>query len=161
MVSILGQVLKPGRYPIETVGSKASEMIAAAGGVAPGGADVVTLVGTRNGRSIRLDIDLPAILQSGKAELDIPVDNGDIIYVDRAPTAYIYGEVQRPGQFKVERGMTLMQALAQGGGLTPRGTQRGIKVHRRDANGVVSILDLKMNDPVARDDVIYVKESLF
>jgi polysaccharide export outer membrane protein len=161
MVSILGQVLKPGRYPIETVGSKASEMIAAAGGVAPGGADVVTLVGTRNGRSIKLDIDLPAILQSGKSELDIPVDNGDIIYVDRAPTAYIYGEVQRPGQFKVERGMTLMQALAQGGGLTPRGTQRGIKVHRRDANGVVSILDLKMNDPVARDDVIYVKESLF
>ena len=161
MVSILGQVLKPGRYPIETVGSKASEMIAAAGGVAPGGADVVTLVGTRNGRSIKLDIDLPAILQSGKSELDIPVDNGDIIYVDRAPTAYIYGEVQRPGQFKVERGMTLMQALASGGGLTARGTQRGIKVHRRDANGVVSILDLKMNDPVARDDVIYVKESLF
>ena len=117
--------------------------------------------GSRNGRPIRLDIDLPAILQSGKAELDIPVDNGDIIYVDRAPTAYIYGEVQRPGQFKVERGMTLMQALASGGGLTPRGTQRGIKVHRRDANGVVSILDLKMNDPVARDDVIYVKESLF
>ena len=161
MISILGQVLKPGRYPIETVGAKASEMIAAAGGVAPGGADGVTRVGPRHGRPIRLDIDLPAILQSGKAELDIPVDNGDIIYVDRAPTAYIYGEVQRPGQFKVERGMTLMQALASGGGLTPRGTQRGIKVHRRDANGVVSILDLKMNDPVARDDVIYVKESLF
>jgi polysaccharide export outer membrane protein len=161
VISILGQVGKPGRYPIETVGAKVSEMIATAGGVVPGGADVVTLVGTRNGRPIKLDIDLPAILQSGKTELDLEVQNGDVIYADRAPTAYIYGEVQRPGQFKLERGMTLMQALAQAGGLTPKGTQRGIKVHRRDANGAVSIIDLDLNDPVARDDVIYVKESLF
>jgi polysaccharide biosynthesis/export protein len=161
VISILGQVVKPGRYPIETVGAKISEMMAAAGGVVPGGADVVTLVGTRNGRAIKLDIDLPAIMQSGKSELDLPVENGDIIYVDRGPSAYIYGEIQRPGQFRVERGMTLMQALAANGGLTPRGTQRGIKVHRRDANGVVTILDIGMNDPVVRDDVIYVKESLF
>ena len=127
----------------------------------PGGADVVTLVGVRNGRSIKLDIDLPAILQSGKAELDIPVDNGDILYVDRAPTAYIYGEVQRPGVFRLERGMSLLQVLAQSGGVSARGTERGIKVHRRDANGAVTITDMQMNDPVVRDDVIYVKESLF
>lgn len=161
VISILGQVSKPGRYPIETVGSKVSEMIAATGGVAPGGADVVTLVGSRNGHSIKIDIDLPAILQSGKAELDIAVENGDILYVDRAPSAYIYGEVQRPGMFRLERGMSLMQVMAQAGGLTARGTERGIKVHRRDVNGAVSIIDVQMNDPVLRDDVIYVKESLF
>lgn len=161
VVSVLGQVAKPGRYPIEAVGTKVSEMVAVAGGVVPGGADVVTLVGVRNGRSIKLDIDMPAILQSGKAELDLVVENGDIIYADRGPTAYIYGEVQRPGQFKLERGMSLMQALAASGGLTARGTQRGIKVHRRDASGAVTILDIDLNDPVGRDDVIYVKESLF
>jgi polysaccharide biosynthesis/export protein len=161
VISVLGQVGKPGRFPIETVGTKVSEMVAAAGGVLPAGADVVQLVGTRNGRPIKLDIDMPAILQGGKSELDLPVENGDIIYVDRAPTAYIYGEVQRPGQFRLERGMTLMQALAQSGGLTPRGTQRGIKVHRRDANGAVTVTDIDLNDPVGRDDVIYVKESLF
>lgn len=161
VISILGQVGKPGRYPIETVGAKVSEMIAATGGVAPGGADVVTLVGTRGGRAVKLDIDLPAILQSGKTELDIGVENGDILYVDRAPSAYIYGEVQRPGMFRLERGMSLIQVMAQAGGLTARGTERGIKVHRRDTNGVVSIIDVQMNDPVARDDVIYVKESLF
>jgi polysaccharide export outer membrane protein len=154
-------VAKPGRYPIEVVGTKVSEMIAAAGGILPGGADSVTLVGTRNGKPVKLDIDLPAILQGGQSQLDIPVANGDIIYADRAPTAYIYGEVQRPGQFKLERGMTLMQALAASGGLTPKGTERGIKVHRRDASGKVTILDLGLNDPVMRDDVIYVKESLF
>ena len=113
---MLGQVGKPGRYPIEMVNSKVSEMIAAAGGVVPGGADVVTLVGTRNGSPVKLDIDLPAILQAGRAELDVGVENGDIIYVDRAPSIYIYGEVQRPGQMRLERGMTLMQALAAGGG---------------------------------------------
>ena len=161
VISVLGQVGKPGRYPIETVGAKASEMIAAAGGVLPAGADVVTLVGVRNGRSVKTDLDLPAILQGGKAELDMVVENGDIIYVDRAPSAYIYGEVQRPGAFRLERGMNLMQALAQSGGLTAKGTQRGIKVHRRDENGKVNILDIGLNDPVVRDDVIYIKESLF
>jgi polysaccharide biosynthesis/export protein len=160
-VSILGQVAKPGRFPIEIVGSKVSEMIAAAGGVVPGGADVVTLVGNRNGKPIKLDIDLPAILQSGRAELDVVVENGDIIYVDRAPTFYMYGEVQHPGQMRLERGMTLMQALAQGGGLTPRGTERGIRVHRKDETGATKILELKMNDKVERDDVIYIRESIF
>jgi len=160
-ISILGQVGKPGRYPIEIVGSKVSEMIAAAGGVLPGGADVVTLVGTRKGSPIKLDVDLPAILQAGRADQDIPVENGDIIYVDRAPTFYIYGEVQRPGQMRLERGMTLMQALALGGGLTARGTERGMKVHRRDASGTVKISDIKLNDRVDSDDVIYVRESLF
>lgn len=161
VISILGQVAKPGRYPIEVVGTKASEMIAIAGGVLPTGSDIVTLSGTRNGRPIKLDIDLPSILQAGKTELDVQVDNGDILYVDRAPTAFIYGEVQRPGMFPLLRGMTLMQALAQSGGLTPKGTQRGIKVHRRDANGNVAIIEIDMNAPVLRDDVIYVKESLF
>ena len=161
VISVLGQVGKPGRYPIEAVGVKVSEMIAVSGGVVAGGADTVTLVGTRNGRPIKLDIDLPAILQSGKAELDIVVENNDILYVDRAPTGYIYGEVQRPGQFRLERGMTLLQVLAQSGGVTGRGTERGIKVHRRDASGNVTVIDLQMNDPVVRDDVIYVKESLF
>ncbi len=160
-VSILGQVAKPGRYPIETVGSKVSEMIAAAGGVVPGGADVITLVGNRDGKPVKIDIDLPLVLQQGRADLDMVVENGDIIYVDRAPTFYMYGEVQRPGQLRLERGMTLMQALAEAGGLTPRGTERGIKVHRKDASGTEHVFELKMTDPVQRDDVIYVKESLF
>jgi polysaccharide export outer membrane protein len=160
-VSILGQVAKPGRFPIDMVGSKVSEMIAAAGGVLPTGADVVTLVGTRDGQPVKIDIDLPAILQAGRSELDMTVENGDIVYVDRAPSVYIYGEVQRPGQLRLERGMTLMQALAQGGGLTPRGTERGIRVTRKDEAGVPRVYEIKLNDKLQRDDVVYVKESLF
>ena len=161
LVSILGQVGKPGRYPIETVNTKVSEIIAAAGGILPGGSDVVTLVGTRNEKPVRLEIDVPAILQAGKNELDVNVINGDIIYVAVAPTAYIYGEVQRPGVFPIERGMSVLQALAHSGGVTPRGTERGMRVHRRDSKGVVQILDLKMADIVEPGDVIYVRESVF
>ena len=160
-ISVLGQVGKPGRFPIEVVSSKVSEMIATAGGVLAGGADVVTLVGNRDGQPVKLEIDLPAILQSGRSELDVTVESGDIIYVDRAPIAYIYGEVQRPGQLRLERGMTLMQALAQSGGLSARGTERGIRVNRKDASGAIKVIELKLNDKVERDDVIYVRESLF
>jgi len=160
-ISILGQVAKPGRYPIETVNSKVSEMIAAAGGVAPGGSDIVSLSGTRNGKPVKMDIDLPAVMQAGKTELDIVVANNDILYVDRAPSLYIYGEVQHPGVARLERGMTVLQALAQAGGLTQRGTDRGLRIHRRDANGQTRIIQPGMNDLVERDDVIYVRESLF
>jgi len=102
-----------------------------------------------------------SVSTAGKSELDLAVENGDILFVDRAPSAYIYGEVQKPGQFRIERGMSLMQALAQAGGLTAKGTERGIKLHRRDANGNVTISEPRMNEPVQRDDVFYVKESLF
>ena len=160
-ISILGQVAKPGRFPIEIVGSRVSEMIAAAGGVLPGGADVVTLVGSRDGKPVKIDIDLPLILQSGRADLDMTVENGDIVYVDRAPSFYVYGEVQRPGQVRLERGMTLMQALASSGGLTAKGTERGVRVNRKDAAGATRVLEIKLNDKIERDDVIYVRESLF
>jgi polysaccharide biosynthesis/export protein len=160
-VSVLGQVSRPGRYPIEAANTKLSEIIAVAGGVLPAGADIISLSGTRDGKPVKLDINLPAILQAGRTDLDIAVANGDILFVDRAPTFYIYGEVQRPGNQRLEPGMTVMQALALSGGLTQRGTERGMRIHRRDAQGVVRILELKMNDPVQRDDVIYVKESVF
>jgi polysaccharide export outer membrane protein len=160
-ISILGQVHKPGRYPIDQAGSRVSQMIAAAGGAVPGAADTVTLTGTRNGQPVKLEIDLPQILQSGKSELDPVVQSGDILHIDRAPQIYVYGEVQRPGVGRLERGMTVMQAIAQSGGLTQRGTERGLRIHRRDPAGEVHVIRPGMNDPVERDDVIYVRESLF
>ena len=88
-------------------------------------------------------------------------ENGDVLWVDRAPMVYIYGEVQRPGPMRLERGMTLMQVLATGGGLTQRGTERGIRVHRKGADGKVQIVQPTMDEGVKDGDVVYVKESLF
>ena len=161
-MSILGMVGNPGRYPIESVNSRVSHMIAVAGGVVGEGADTVTLVGTRDGKPVRYEIDLPQIFQSGRMDQDITVMAGDIIYVQRAPTFYIYGEVQRPGMFRIDRGMTLLQALALGGGITLRGTERGIRVHRRDSStGEIRPMQLNMDDLIQTGDVVYIRESLF
>jgi polysaccharide export outer membrane protein len=57
--------------------------------------------------------------------------------------------------------MTLMQAVASGGGLTQRGTERGLRVHRRDESGEVQVLNPAMDDVLKPGDVVYVRESLF
>ncbi len=160
-VSVLGLVNRPGRYPLETAGMRLSELLAAAGGVAAGGADAVNLTGQRNGLPYRMRIDIGALFTGAAEQQDPVVQNGDTLYVDRQPLVYIFGEVQRPGSMRLERGMTLMQALAAGGGLNQRGTEKGIKVHRRGADGQVQILELPMTAALQDSDVVRVAESLF
>lgn len=160
-VAVLGQVNKPGRYPLDVLNTRVSDILAQAGGITPTGADLVILVGSRGGKPFRQEIDVPSLFLNGKTDLDIPVAGGDVLYVHRAPVFYIYGEVQKPGAYRVERDMTLMQALAQGGGLTLRGTQRGIQVNRKDAKGQTQQIAPEMNAPIKADDVIYVRESIF
>ena len=57
--------------------------------------------------------------------------------------------------------MMVLQALSTGGGLSPRGTERGVRIKRRDANGVLQIISVKHDDLLKPDDIVYVKESLF
>jgi polysaccharide biosynthesis/export protein len=160
-VSALGLINRPGRYPLDTVGMRLSELLAQAGGVAPGGADVVTLVGEREGKSYRVEIELHA-LYSRRPKGDDPVlRHGDVVFVDRAPVIYIYGEVQRPGAMRLDRDMRVMQALAAGGGPTLRGTEKDLRVHRRNGDGRMEVLQPTMDEPLRDGDVIYVRESLF
>ena len=161
-VSVLGQVNKPGRYPLEVGSSKLSEVLAQAGGIIAGaGTDIVVVSGIRNGQAYRKEVDFPKVFASTGTEEDFMLQNGDSIWVDRAPQIFMYGEVNRPGAQIMLRDMTLLQALASAGGLTQRGTERGIRVHRRDDAGQVKIIQPGMNDKLLPNDVIYVKESLF
>lgn len=160
-VTVLGAVNRAGRYPLETFTTRFSEMIAIAGGISPAGADVAILTGTRDGKPLRREIDIPRIFLENRLQDDIVVAGGDVIYVHRMPVFYIYGEAQRSGSYRIERNMTLRQALVMGGGPTPRGTQRGLILYRRSAEGKVELLSPDLNDPVQADDVLYVKESLF
>jgi polysaccharide export outer membrane protein len=84
-----------------------------------------------------------------------------VIFVPRAAVFYIYGEVQKPGAFRLEKSMNVMQALSLGGGITQRGTQKGIQIRRQDAQGQPVVLKAALTDPVQAGDVVYVKESLF
>ncbi|PKO39479.1 MAG: polysaccharide export protein EpsE [Betaproteobacteria bacterium HGW-Betaproteobacteria-6] len=161
-VSVLGMVNRPGRYPIETGNTRLTDMLATAGGAIPsGGTDVIILSGVRDGKAFRREIDIPDMLLSGDTELDVRVAGGDIIYVHRAPVFYIYGEVQRGGSYRLERNMTVLQGLAQGAGLTVRGTERGLRIHRRGPDGKVQVISPEKSDLIQADDVLYVQESFF
>jgi len=157
-VSVLGNVNKPGRYPLDSVNVRLTDVLATAGGVGATGADTVTIVSSGNRKT---DVDLAAMFRNGDLTQNVELQPGDTIYVHRAPMVYVYGEVQKGGAYRVEPHMTVMQAIALASGITPRGTERGVKLSRRDANGKVRKIDVALTDPVQPDDVIYVRESLF
>lgn len=160
-ISILGQVNRPGKYSMTGGARTLADFLAIAGGIAQNGSDTVILNTMRDGKMQHLEIDVDKVFRGGSDAANVELSSGDTVYVARAPLVYVYGEVQRPGSFRIERDMTFMQALAQAGGLTARGTQRDMKLHRRNAAGVVTELSAALNDKVQQDDVIYVRESLF
>ncbi len=161
LVNVLGHVQRPGRFPIEKPGLRLSEVLAQAGGVTAIGADNLTLLGVRHGEHFRETIDLVTLFESPGREGDPVVENGDTIFVDRAPVVYLHGEVQRPGPVRLERQMTVLQALAAAGGPSPRGTMRGIKVTRRAGDGVLRTWVPDNSEALQSGDVVRIPESLF
>jgi len=149
-VSVLGDVARPGRYPLDDTSFQLSDVIAAAGGIAPTGGDTVVVL--RDGKEERV----PLLNGKGYA-----LKGGETINVERAPVFYIHGEVTRSGAYRVEPNMTVMQAIAAGGGITPRGSDRRLKLRRVGADGKLVEKDASLRDPVKADDVIFVKEALF
>jgi len=160
-IAVLGQVNKPGRYPLEGTPHKITDVLALAGGVTALAAEGVTVVTWRDGTEQHLDVDLSVMFKRKSMNDDINLSSGDVVFVPRAPVFYIYGEVQRAGQYRLERDMTVLQTLAAGGGLTQRATQRGIRVHRRSPDGKTLELRPRLSDLVLADDVVYVRESFF
>jgi polysaccharide export outer membrane protein len=159
-VSVLGNVAKPGRYPIDSVNKRVTDFVAAAGGMAATGSDIVTVVQVRNGAETKTDVDLEQMFRNGNLTANMELAPGDTIFVHRAPMIYVYGEVNKAGAYRLEPHMTVMQAIALGGGINPRGTERGVQIHRREGGGTKKIA-AQLTDEVRVDDVVYVKESLF
>ncbi len=160
MVSVLGFVRNQGRYPIEGRRSL-TDILAMAGGIIPEGGEVVTLIRSDGNTYSKEVIDVIEMIRSNDLSRNLTVRSDDLIYVERAPRFYIYGEVQRAGAYRLERNMTVIQALSVGGGLTQRGTERGLRIQRRDTQGNLQILTANPSDLIQPDDVIYIKESLF
>jgi polysaccharide export outer membrane protein len=114
-----------------------------------------------NGMTSQRDIDLNQLVGSGENKADLSVHNGDVIFVAAQPVFYIYGEVQKPGAYPLQREMTVRQAIAAGGGLTLRGTERGIRVGRAGKSGAIEMHKVKLTDRLLAGDVVQVKESWF
>jgi polysaccharide export outer membrane protein len=57
--------------------------------------------------------------------------------------------------------MTVAQAIAKGGGLTLRGTDKGVRLNRRNASGKLDPIEPRLDDPIRPDDLIFIRESIF
>lgn len=159
-VSVLGYVNKPGRYPLDS-DSSIVDLIAMAEGIDEMGDTTVIVTRNVNGKPQRQALDLKVYLEDDKNIAPFKMLQGDQVYVPKAPMFYIYGEVQRPGGYRVEPGISVVKALPIGGGLTLRGTENGIVIKRKDKNGALQEVDVDLGDAVLKDDVIYVGERWF
>ncbi len=162
-VAVLGPVSKPGQYAL-TTSNRILDLLAQAGGLVtsvPGGApsaisgDEATLI-RHDGQKIA--IDLHALL-NGDTSQNVPVEGGDTVVVHPAALFYVYGQVQRPGAYKLERNMSVVQAISAGGGLTPKGSEHWMKIKRRDPSGKIIEISVRGRDMVQPDDVLLIAEG--
>lgn len=162
--TLLGHVGQSGQYSIDPSSPEGVTslvaLLAKAGGPTDRAANHCYLIRKENGQPKRIQVDLIDLLQNGNIKADLPLSNGDIVLVPQMDVFYIYGEVQKPGQYKLERDMTIMQGLSVASGMTPRGNVRGIVLNRQE-NGVIASRDSELNDRLQPNDVVYVKTAVF
>jgi polysaccharide export outer membrane protein len=156
-VSVMGQVTKAGQYPLDSSKSVLDALALAGGLLSDTAGDDATLV---RADGTHIAIDLPRLFD-GDPAMNLPVHDGDTVFVQRAAQFYVYGEVQHPGQYRLPRNTTISQAISIGGGLTPRGTQRGAIVKRLDADSKEHKLPVADQDMLQPNDVLLIKPSWF
>ncbi|WP_295591464.1 polysaccharide biosynthesis/export family protein [uncultured Lamprocystis sp.] len=159
-VSVLGEVVRPGVYPI-TRGSSLMDLISEAGGLREEAGEVAIVTRKNEGPSSGRVIDLVSLLEGSAATPEPTVTDGDRIFVPRMERFYIYGQVNKPGAYRLERGMTVMQALSVASGITDKGTERGIKIRRKSSAGAEQEFSAQLTQQIQANDVIYVNESIF
>jgi polysaccharide export outer membrane protein len=164
-VLALGHVAKPGKYPLLSVSSDGVQslvdLLAVAGGTTADSSDYLILI-RRKGASVNtIRIDLQSLLNRGELQQNAGLVGGDIIYVPENDVFYISGQVQHAGRYRLERNMTVMQAISVGGGIGPRGSEKGVVVQRRLKDGKIDSIRAGMDDLLQPNDVVYIRESLF
>lgn len=150
-VTALGEFGTPGILPVDRA-YRVSEIIARAGGLRPTAGDEL-FVRRANGEQLTLPI---TAISSGVGREDPYVEPGDKLYVATAPNFYIYGQVNAPGAYKVEKNMTVRMALARGGGLTDRGSSKRVSLFR---NGQKTKVNL--DETLTGGDTIVIGERFF
>lgn len=151
-VVVLGEVGAPGLVAVDRA-YRVSEIMAKVGGIRSSGSDIISL---RRASGEEITLDFNKVSVGGAAE-DPVVNPGDKIFVAKAESFYIYGQISQPGTFPLAREMSVQMALARAGGLTPQGSEKKVKLYR---NGV-QVGRLKLSDIVKGGDVIVVGERFF
>jgi polysaccharide export outer membrane protein len=171
-VFIVGEVRNPGPYPlrgdmslIEAVALAGSTLPSASGEAlvvraGPGGATGPRMPSSNGDRTTDVvTVDLKS-LQSGALEDNVALRDGDTIYVPRAETIYVFGQVRNPGAYPIQKDTTVLQALSLAGGVTDRGATGRIRVVRIEKGKQVEVR-VKLTDIVRPGDTIIVPERFF
>ncbi len=159
-ISVIGYVNKPGRYSLNT-DSSILDLIAMAGGINDMGDMKAVLTRNAEGKPETMLLDLRIYLEGMKNIVPFKLQQGDLLYIPKAPMFYVYGEVQRPGSYRLEEDTTVVKSLSIAGGLTLRGSENRIVIKRKDETGKLNEIDAELSDDLMQEDVIYVKERWF
>ena len=171
-IFVMGEVKQPG--PLQFTGSMTLiEALARAGSITEragtealvvhsdaGGAAVPAQIASANtalGEAIRIDLQK---LQSGALAQNLTLRPGDTIFVPRAQTVFVSGNVRMPGEYVIRVGMTVRQALALAGGVTDRGSTRRVQIIRL-VNGKETTISGDLQKTVEAGDTIVVNERFF
>jgi polysaccharide export outer membrane protein len=160
-VAVLGEVGTPGRYVIDS-GTTIFDLLAEAGGVKETGSDTIYVLRTGpDGATERIAVDLKGMLATPETQAPVTLRAGDSIHVPRAEQVFVYGEVNAPNTYRLDPGMTVLEAIVRAGGLTSRGSDRSVEIRRHLDDGSYVTLTRKLSDRVEANDVIRVKERIF
>ncbi|HKW16120.1 MAG TPA: polysaccharide biosynthesis/export family protein [Terriglobales bacterium] len=161
--SVLGEVAKPGIYPI--IGDeKLFSLVSAAGGFTDRAGKNVTV--THRGEA-PIVVPISHNLED-HPESNIDVLPGDTVMVRRADVVYVVGDVGRPSGFLMENGhISVLQAIALAGGTNSTAKLSAAKIIRKGTTGLTSVpvplkklMQAKANDlPMQADDILFVPTS--
>ncbi len=169
-VSVLGEVAKPGLVVLRGAYTL-MEAISDAGGITPNAGDTLVIQRKINKGSsgkgsgtdkvdIAITVDLQKLFVEGDVTANVPVMDGDSIYVPKAAFVYVNGEVKNPGAYKLVAGLTVLKSITLAGGFTPKAGDGRTKIIRKTEKGEVTI-KARMDDIVMPDDIVFVPESIF
>jgi len=171
-IFVMGEVRSPGTYPL-TGNMTLIEALARAGSTTMDAGGEAVIVRPPAGKAASAPV-LPnqveasqvvrvsiGDLQSGQLSQNIALQDGDTIFVPRAETIYVFGQVKNPGAYPLKtKDTTVLQALSLAGGVTDRGSTSRIKIVRL-VEGKKTELKAKLGDPVLPGDTIIVQERYF
>lgn len=160
-VSVLGAVAEPGRFVVVS-NTTVLDVLAQAGGITEeGGGTVVVMRPDESGELTRHTVNLQGLGQQSQEGPPLTLRGGDSIFVPTAEQFSIYGEVNQPNIYRLEPGMTVVEAITRGGGVTPRGSRNRIEIRRANGNGTFTTRGASLDDAVKPDDVIRIKGRIF
>jgi polysaccharide biosynthesis/export protein len=165
-VSVLGEVQKPGVYPMLGV-HRLFDVLSMAGGMTPKAGSFVTIThrdGAGGPREIRLGDDLA---KANAANVEILPS--DTVAVSKAGVVYVVGDVKTPMGVVMDNGsaMTVLKALAMAGGPNSTAALNAGKIIRQTAKGpqemplaLKKVLSAKAPDPELKpEDIVFVPGS--